>query len=251
MSETEMGLSALWYVSSIKAIQDMTDEEFAKYCNQAVIDIEVEKRMGLSREFTYIAVPYTSDDDTVMEARYIAVSRAAAHFKSLGLLVLSPVSHGHSLRRYGDAPVDWKGWAILAKAFLRHSKAMYILTLEGWRESVGVQAEIEVARALGIPIFLVDPETYEVCMFDDGNEVKVVAFRYEEMADFFHAQWCDWMKWMVSKAEKEADGSVRIPASWVKRWERQILTDYNDLPDKEQNSDRKQVDIFIRRFGAD
>jgi len=207
---------------------------------------------GPKREFTYLAVPYTSKDPELQQRRWVAVSRVAAHFMNEGLLVLSPVSHGYPIETYGDGVGGtWDVWKRLNKAMLWCSKEMYVLTLDGWRESEGVQGEIEIARTMNIPIFLVDPKTYEVCMFDDGNEVKVVAFRYEEMAYFFHAQWSDWMEWMFDKMEEDADGSMRIPASWVERWKRQMKTRYTDLPDKEQNSDREQVDTFMKMFGAD
>jgi len=35
-----------------------------------------------------------------------------------------------------------------------------VITLKGWKESVGVKAEMEIAKKYGVPIEFIDPEPY-------------------------------------------------------------------------------------------
>lgn len=67
----------------------------------------------------------------------------------------------------------------------------------------------------------------------------------EALAHVQHAIWAHWMRYQFSVCEKNADGSLTIPADKVERWTRQSLTDYNDLTFKEQESDRHQADKVI------
>ena len=54
------------------------------------------------------------------------------------------------------------------------------------------------------------------------------------------------MKYLFSVSKKNEDGSITIPKDKVKRWERQLKTDYEDLSNKEKESDRKEVRKFMK-----
>jgi len=54
--------------------------------------------------------------------------------------------------------LDWSFWREYDRAFLEMCSEVWVLTLDGWRESHGVQAEIELARELGKPVVLVEPD---------------------------------------------------------------------------------------------
>ena len=74
-----------------------------------------------------------------------------------------------------------------------------------------------------------------------NNTNKGVEEIVEQMADIEHKRLSSWQKWMHECSTKNADGSLTIPADKVERWERQITTEYKDLPEEEKESDRKQV----------
>lgn len=57
---------------------------------------------------------------------------------------------------------------------------------------------------------------------------KAKKHRIEMVADLEHQQWAHWTKYMLDNLTDEN----------IKRWKRQIKTDYNDLSDKEKESDR-------------
>ena len=107
----------------------------------------------------YLASPYSSNDPAVVDARYHAVCKAAATLFARGHNVVSPIAHSHALVAHG-APTTWNDWSRLDLNLLRCSASLWVLMLPGWRESVGVTAEIEQARGMQLPIMYVDPVTY-------------------------------------------------------------------------------------------
>jgi hypothetical protein len=68
----------------------------------------------------------------------------------------------------------------------------------------------------------------------------------EKFADLAHQQWSGWMEYLFEKSIKNEDGTVTIPKWAVDRWKRQIKTDYKDLSEAEQNSDRNEADKFLK-----
>ena len=64
---------------------------------------------------------------------------------------------GHPLVRNGLSG-DWTFWQPLATEFLRRCDELVVLQLGGWRESEGVQAEMELAAVLGKRVDYLVPE---------------------------------------------------------------------------------------------
>lgn len=73
-----------------------------------------------------------------------------------GVHIFSPIAHSHPLVAYG-LPGDWKFWERYDRAHLERSDLLAVLMLPGWRESVGVAAEIEIARNMGKLVCFVEP----------------------------------------------------------------------------------------------
>jgi Domain of unknown function (DUF1937) len=99
----------------------------------------------------YLAVPYSHADAAVRQQRFNAACCAAAALIRQGKVVFSPVSHGHAICGY-DVPSDWTFWQRLDRHFLDMCDEVVVVMLDGWLESVGVQAEIAIARELDKPI---------------------------------------------------------------------------------------------------
>jgi len=96
----------------------------------------------------YLASPYSHPDATVREQRFRAACRATAGLFAAGHAVFSPIVHGHPLVRHG-MPTDWSFWEPFDREHLARCDEMVVLTIDGWRESVGVAAETRIARELG------------------------------------------------------------------------------------------------------
>lgn len=73
----------------------------------------------------------------------------------------------------------------------------------------------------------------------------------EQLANIEHQRWSDWMKYLFSvcsfsqSGTIDGEGKAIIPEKYKKKWLRQINTDYQNLTEKEKDSDRKQVDRYL------
>ena len=60
-----------------------------------------------------------------------------------------------------------------------------------------------------------------------------------------HDRWARWQNYMFSLSTHNDDGSITIPKRLVERWFRQIRMKYEDLPDDERESDRKETRNYL------
>jgi nucleoside 2-deoxyribosyltransferase len=100
---------------------------------------------------TYLALPYSHPDPRVRIDRFEAANRAAAALMRAGYCVFSPISHSHPISLYG-VPGDWTRWESLDQQMLRQCDEVVVLTLDGWKQSQGLQAELSIAAALNLPV---------------------------------------------------------------------------------------------------
>ena len=67
----------------------------------------------------------------------------------------------------------------------------------------------------------------------------------DRLAAIEHERWAHWQQHVHSQCERQADGSVLMPAKLAARWETQITTLYSHLSAQEQESDRDQVRRYL------
>lgn len=101
---------------------------------------------------SYLAGPYTSTYIHIRDRRYHQISFVAAQLMKRGEVVYSPITACHHLANDHNLPIDAKYWLRHDLAFLSRCDKMYVLQLDGWKESVGVQNEIAFAAEHNIPI---------------------------------------------------------------------------------------------------
>jgi nucleoside 2-deoxyribosyltransferase len=99
----------------------------------------------------YLASPYSHPDPTVRERRFQEACRATAALLRAGHIVFSPVVHSHPLVPHG-LPTDWAWWEEVDREHLIRCDEVVVLQLDGWRESVGLAAEVRIAQDLGKPV---------------------------------------------------------------------------------------------------
>lgn len=104
------------------------------------------------RKLTYLACPYQHTDKQIMRERFDAVNRAAAQLMREGMYIFSPISHTHPIAECGDLPRGWDYWEAYDRALLSCCSRLIVLQLPGWEQSVGVRAEIAIAKELGLDI---------------------------------------------------------------------------------------------------
>ncbi|MDH5184381.1 MAG: DUF1937 family protein [Gammaproteobacteria bacterium] len=101
----------------------------------------------------YLACPYSHPEPSVREIRFQAVTDLAASKVAAGEHILSPITHGHALAMTDHKlPMEFEYWEALCKKMIDACDEVMVLTLEGWKESVGVQAEIRYAVETGKPV---------------------------------------------------------------------------------------------------
>jgi hypothetical protein len=80
---------------------------------------------------------------------------------------------------------------------------------------------------------------------EDQNITKTLDNLLERLAALEHERWSHWQQYLHSKCVRQPDGSLLIPADLVARWQKQIERKYNELSEKEKESDREQVRKYL------
>lgn len=91
------------------------------------------------------------------------VSRLCSRLMERGLIVFSPIAHGHTITKCGKLdPFDGAFWIKVDEVFLSVCDALIVAELPGWKESEGVTWEIDAASEAGKPVYYINPVTLEV-----------------------------------------------------------------------------------------
>ena len=118
----------------------------------------------MPKYLTYLACPYSVKAQSpssrctefiakLEECRANAATKAAVYLMhSRAWNVFSPITHSHPLHKIGGMQGDWEFWKKIDTEYLEMSCRLVVLCIPGWRESVGVQAEIVIAREMRIPV---------------------------------------------------------------------------------------------------
>ena len=106
----------------------------------------------------YLASPYSHHDPEVQEVRYKWACHAAGYLISKGLTVFSPIAHGHSIATGFGLPGDWDQWKKIDQIVLPMCDRMVILAIDGWKDSKGILAELQMFKPLNRSLALLRPD---------------------------------------------------------------------------------------------
>ena len=106
----------------------------------------------------YLVSPYSHEDEKVREERYDAAVDATTALIKKDYIVYSPIVHCHPLALKHSLPTDHKYWKEYNQAFIEWTDVGYVLRIPGWRESLGVLADIAALCRLGKPVFNSDSD---------------------------------------------------------------------------------------------
>lgn len=115
----------------------------------------------------YIASPYIHSNSEIQQGRVDAVARYTAHLYIAKSTAFSPIVHSNALREQAEFPITWDWWQFHDEHILKLCSSMHILMLNGWEMSVGVTAEIEIARENNIPTTYISEYGYHE--FSEAN----------------------------------------------------------------------------------
>ncbi len=105
----------------------------------------------------YLAIPYTDKSEKVRAFRAEVADYIWYTLLKQNRIIYSPISMGHFIATKYDMPTSWKFWSDIDREFIRHCRKVIVVTLPGWKESIGVMDEIKFATDNSIPVEYYDP----------------------------------------------------------------------------------------------
>jgi len=123
--------------------------DYLRESNVSGIDMTILRQTSA---YVYIASPYSHPEALIREERYLRASFYLMQKLKRREWAYSPIVHCHELAKIWGMPGDAKFWEEYDFAMIRGARAIEVLRLDGWQESVGVKAEIEYATSIGVPI---------------------------------------------------------------------------------------------------
>lgn len=108
-------------------------------------------------ELIYLACPFRHADPRVQKKRCAAANYVTAQLSSQGRHVFSPLTHNGILIDILQDTVPGEHWMQFDLAVLAGCKYLFILKMEGWELSKGVQREILFAQQRGILVEGIEP----------------------------------------------------------------------------------------------
>lgn len=108
----------------------------------------------------YLGLPYMHDSPTIMDIRADVSDLVARDLANSGRKVYAPISSWHRIATKYGMRRDWEFWQELDEEFIRCSKEVHFITLPGWQDSTGVNAETCLAKELNKSIYYIDPTMY-------------------------------------------------------------------------------------------
>jgi hypothetical protein len=137
----------------------------------------------MSSGLTYLATPYSHPDPAVEHARFIVANKCSATLMRAGHQIYSPISQTHSIALEGGIPGDWQYWEEYDKRIISICQKVIVLTIDGWKESIGVQAEIEFAKSIGLSVELACPVSIIGADFYKIENIKSRTFHGSESGE--------------------------------------------------------------------
>jgi hypothetical protein len=115
-------------------------------------------------KIAYLACPYSHEDPKVKQWGHNRVNQVAHDLMRQGIYVYSPLTHNVPLAHLGIHG-NWLTWSTFDHEMLSRCDCLIVLKLEGWQHSMGVQAEIKRAEALGKTIEWLEDSQKEIELF--------------------------------------------------------------------------------------
>lgn len=122
----------------------------------------------------YLSSPHSHEDYAVREARYHAALKTLGELLDQGLMVFSPIVHSHDLYKlpgWDKRPVDFVLWEKYDTELISRCDGILILMIDGWKESKGIKAEIEICRAQNKPVMYLEKREDRWHLETRGSEV--------------------------------------------------------------------------------
>ena len=114
----------------------------------------------------YLVLPYTHKNKEVEDFRALFSDFVLAELSRQGHTVIAPVSMCHHAARRFGLPTDWKFWEKVDSEILKVCDKLMVVQLPGWEESVGVTAEVKLAKEMEKEIVYAEPTVFMMQMLN-------------------------------------------------------------------------------------
>lgn len=156
-----LGNAAKYLLRAGRKGEALTDLKKARwYLNRKIEQLEAGASEPATAPLYYLATAYTKYQGGNLNAAFIAACKITADLITAGHNVYSPIVHGHPVAvNSGLDPLDHTLWLSVDAAMMEAADALMVAQMEGWRQSYGVDYEIEVFRSARKPIVYLDLAT--------------------------------------------------------------------------------------------
>lgn len=134
----------------------------------------------IETEIEYLAIPYTHNNVFVKHFRAEVSNYIASELTKQGRIIFAPISAWHHIAMKYGLPGTFEYWKRLDEQFIAASKKLILVTLDGWKESNGINLEVSIADRFNVPIEYLDPTPYiedlkkELNIPEETKEKKII-----------------------------------------------------------------------------
>lgn len=113
----------------------------------------------MSERLVYLASPYSHKDEAVRQQRFEVACRISGFLLEIGIFAFSPIAHSHPIAQICNLPGNFEFYEKFDERVLTACDELWVLQMDGWKESKGVDAEISIARKLNKPVVYIGEKT--------------------------------------------------------------------------------------------
>lgn len=118
----------------------------------------------------YLGSPYSHSSEFLRKARFRKAEEFVNTFLTKhGIIVFSPIVYCHEMAAKYGWPTDAGYYVQFNMDILRRSDALFVLCLQGWKESQGLRIEMNLAKMLNLPIQFFNPDGSEYVHADNSD----------------------------------------------------------------------------------
>ena len=109
----------------------------------------------------YLANPYSHKNKYIQDMRFLVTSYIGSKLIEKGFHIFSPIVESHNYAEVNPAlKTDWEYWKAHDLLMIDKCDEVWVITMKGWENSIGVCAEIEYAYQQNIKVIYIDPQRY-------------------------------------------------------------------------------------------
>jgi len=120
----------------------------------------------------YLASPYSHPDDTIKIHRFKRIAEVVASLmrKDGKSLFFSPIAFSHPVALYGNMDGSWVSWKKIDIEFINFCEELWVVMLDGWKESTGVKEELRYALDQNKTVRFYQPDLDTFIEYDEYEQ---------------------------------------------------------------------------------